>query len=95
MVLADERLTDGLVDLRWHLPLLLAGGADTVEIDISRVERLSSIGIASLLWARRQCAVRRVDLKIVGASRHTTDQFARTGLTSLLDVCDSTPGGQR
>jgi ABC-type transporter Mla MlaB component len=50
VALSDDRMAQGLNDLRWHLPTLLAGGTNTLVIDVSDVARLSSTCVATLLW---------------------------------------------
>ncbi len=51
VALDDRVMAQGLGDLRWRLPQLLAGGTDTLVVDVAEVDRLSSTAIATLLWS--------------------------------------------
>ncbi len=86
VVLADEALVTGLSDLRWHLAPLIAGGTHTVKIDVSRVDRLSSGSIATLLWVKRTCAARQVRVVLISPTTRTLDQLRRTGLANVLEI---------
>ena len=86
VALADETLVQGLNDLRWRLDPLVAGGTHTVEIDVSRVDRLSSASIATLLWVKRTCAARQIRVVLSSPTPHTLDQLKRTGLAHVLEI---------
>lgn len=84
--LADETLLRSLNDLRWRLAPLIAGGTHTVEIDVSRVDRLSSGSIATLLWVTRTCAARHIRVVVDSPTTRTLDQLRRTGLANVLEI---------
>lgn len=86
VALEDRLLVQGLSDLRWRLPALLAGGAESLVIDLSGVERLSSSSIATLLWVKRACAARRVRVVLSRPSDRTLEVLTRTGLASVLEI---------
>ena len=86
IALADATLAHGLGELRWRLDPLLAGGTHTVEIDVSRVDRLSSGCIATLLWVKRTCAARQIRVVLSSPTPHTLDQLKRTGLAHVLEI---------
>ncbi len=86
VALEDRQLIQGLGDLRWRLPRLVAGGADTLVIDLSGIGRLSSGSIATLLWVKRTCAARRIRVVLSSPSPRTLDLLTRTGLTNVLEI---------
>lgn len=86
VALEDRHLVRGLSDLRWRLPRLLAGGTDTLVIDLSGLARLSSGSIATLLWVKRTCAARRVRVVLGSPSPRALEQLTRTGLTNVLEI---------
>lgn len=91
VALEDRHLMQGLSDLRWRLPRLLAGGADTLVIDLSGVDRLSSASIATLLWVKRTCSARRIRVVLSSPSTRSLEQLTRTGLTNVLEIERSRP----
>jgi anti-anti-sigma factor len=86
VALEDRSLKPGLSDLRWRLPRLVGSGADTLVIDLSGVGRLSSASIATLLFAKRTCAARRVRVVLSSPSPRALEQLTRTGLTNVLEI---------
>ncbi len=42
------------------------GAGRAVEVDLSRVDRLSSHTVATILWARRSCMLRNLGFSITG-----------------------------
>jgi anti-anti-sigma factor len=86
VALTDERMTQGLNDLRWHLPTLLAGGTNTLVIDVSGVARLSSTCVATLLWVKRSCQSRSVRVVLADPTDRTLDVLTRTGLASVFEI---------
>ena len=86
VALGDPLLTLGLDRLRQQLVDLLGGGADTLVIDVSGVDRLSSAGVATLLGAKRTCQARRIRVVLADPSNRTREVLARTGLASLFDI---------
>lgn len=86
MRLDDNALRQGVADLRWRLPQLLAGGHPTLVIDISGVERISSTTVAAILWVKRRCRGRRVRVVVRDPSRRSLEQLRRTGLMDAFDI---------
>ena len=79
-------MVQGLNDLRWHLPTLLAGGTNTLVIDVSGVARLSSTCVATLLWVKRSCQPRHVRVVLADPTDRTLDVLTRTGLASVFEI---------
>lgn len=86
VALRDERIAQGLNDLRWHMSSLLAGGTNTLVIDVSNVARLSSTCVATLLWVKRTCQARRIRVVLLDPTDRTLDVLRRTGLATLFDI---------
>jgi hypothetical protein len=84
--LTDENLRDGIASLRWGLDGLLSDGQSTLVIDLGGVERVSAPAIAAMLWAKRRCLARRVDLVVRNPNRRTLEMLRRTGLESALTM---------
>ena len=86
VALRDDRMAQGLNDLRWHLPTLLAGGTNTLVIDVSGVARLSSTCVATRLWVKRSCQSRRVRVVLADPTDRTLEVLTRTGLASVFEI---------
>jgi anti-anti-sigma factor len=84
--LDDASLLDGLSDLRWRLGQLLHEGAETLIVDLSRLERFSSATLATLLWTQRSCRARGVHLVVRGPGRRCREVLTRTGLETFFDL---------
>jgi anti-anti-sigma regulatory factor len=82
--LREESLLQGLSDLRWQLVQLLRDGHGAVVIDIGGVDRLSSGTVAALLWVKRSCLARGVDMTVVNASGRNLEVMRRCGLLETL-----------
>jgi anti-anti-sigma regulatory factor len=80
LVLSDETLLDALEELRARLGGLLEPGPSRLVVDLSRVSRLSSTTIATLLWVKRTCGARAVDVVVRRPSRGSVGVLHRTGL---------------
>jgi anti-anti-sigma regulatory factor len=78
--LRDAGLMLVLNEVELRLDSLLAGGPRVLVVDLSGVRRLSSTTIAALLWVRRRCSERGVDVLVCGASRRQVDMLRRIGL---------------
>jgi len=86
VALGEPPLTAGRDDLRWQLTGLLGGGTDTLVIDVSGVDRLSSAYVATLLGVKRACHARRVRVVLTGPPNRTRDVLTRTGLASVFEI---------
>jgi ABC-type transporter Mla MlaB component len=88
--LDDFGPVDGSGDLRPQLQDVLAGGAATIVVDVSRVERITSEDVAALLWARRECQAHGGRIALWAPNRRSVGLLARAELTRLFDV-DTAP----
>lgn len=91
--LRDESLLDGLAELRWRFNELVECGPSMVVVDVSRVSRLSSATIAALLWVRRRCQARRIDMTLRNPSKHSVETLRSIGLLRAIDI--EQPTGRR
>jgi anti-anti-sigma factor len=73
-------------ELRGQLPGLLGGGTDTLVIDVSGVDRLSSTCVATLLAVKRTAQARRVHVVLAGPSDRAREVIVRTGLASVFEI---------
>lgn len=80
MQMRDADLMRVLDDVERGLDSLLERGPRTMVVDMSGVARLSSTTIAALLWVRRRCAARGVDVIVRGASPRHRALLRRIGL---------------
>lgn len=80
VTVSDETLLETLADLRWRLSLWLESGPPVLVVDLSAVRKLSSATIAVLLWVKKRCRARGVQLVVRGPSRGSSDVLRRTGL---------------
>jgi len=93
IIVLDERTANsGLIDMRERVDAHLRSGSMSMVVDISRVPRLSSTLLASLLWAHRACQRRGGSVTLRGPNRACRDLLARTGLRHLFLSC---PGRER
>ena len=74
------------LELRQQLPGLLGGGVDTLVIDVSDVDRLSSACVATLLAVKRTAQARRVRVVLAGPQDRTREVLVRTGLASVFEI---------
>jgi anti-anti-sigma regulatory factor len=84
--LKNAGLADVLDDLDVRLTAALDGGPRTLVIDLAAVDRVSSTMIAALLWTRRRCVSRGIEVRLGRPSRRCIDALARVGLLGLLPV---------
>ena len=89
VMLSDETVVDGLPELRWELRNLILDGARHIVVDLSRVERLSSNALATLLSAHRACRARGGGLVIRRPNRRSLDLLHHTGLHRVFVVEDA------
>jgi anti-anti-sigma factor len=61
-------------------------GATVVELDLTAVPFLTSVGISALLRARQDAVPRHCDLKVVAVSRLVRKTLEATNLTELLGL---------
>lgn len=86
VLLREEDLRSGLADLRWHLADRVLGGATSLTVDLSSVDRLSSMAIAVLLRAKRCCRARGGRVVLRSPSPGVVRMLRRTGLEEVFDV---------
>ena len=80
VILSDDTLLDTLGELRWRLGGLLESGPSRLVLDLSRVSRLSSTTVGVLLWVRRGCRARGVEVVVRRPTRGSIRVLHRTGL---------------
>jgi anti-anti-sigma factor len=73
-------------DLRRRLDMALEMGPRVVVVDMSAIRQVSSTTVAALLWVKRRCSAREVEVLLRGPSRRTLDTLRRVGLLGLLQV---------
>ena len=88
----DADLMRVLDDVERGLDSLLDRGPRTLVVDMSGVARLSSTTIAALLWVRRRCAARGVDVVVREASTRHLAQLRRIGLRDAPALQTMAPG---
>jgi anti-anti-sigma regulatory factor len=86
VVLDDEAVAQGLTDLRSRLSDVLSRGDARLVVDVSGLDRISSSVVAALLWAKRKCVARGVDVVVRGSAGQSLGLLTRTGLSAVLDV---------
>lgn len=84
--LSDHTVREAIHDLRWRLDEMLAAGPSTVVVDVTGLTRLSSPTIAALLWAKRRCAARGVQLVLGGPDQVLLQRACLDGLFRTQDV---------
>lgn len=77
-----------------RLDLALRDGPGTMVVDLSEVAHVSSTTIAALLWIKRRCSARAIEVLLLGPSRRSLDTLERVGLLGELTV-DATDGSDR
>ncbi len=89
VALDDEAVAQGLTELRSSLSHVLSAGDARLVVDVSRLDRISSSVVAALLWAKRKCVARGVDVVVRGSVGQSLGLLTRTGLAAVLDVEDA------
>lgn len=92
VALTDHQLREGIASLRWGLDRLLADGQSKLVIDLGGVDQVSATVVAAMLWAKRRCLARRVEVVVQDPNRRTHEMLRRTGLETALKVQSPTPG---
>ena len=86
VVLDGAHPAQGLLELRLCLTRILPGGTHTLTIDLTGVDRPSSVCIATLLRVKRVCVAWHVHLVLQRPGRRSRDLLARTGLRDVLEA---------
>ena len=84
ILLRDAGLIRVIDDVQERLESLLETGPRIVVVDMSEVGRLSSTTIAALLWVKRCCAARGVDVRLRELSRGDVGTLERIGLLGAV-----------
>jgi len=66
---------------------LAVGGGPMVVVDLSGLEFLSSIGIATLVQSAKAAKLRKGILAIFGARPHVLTSLERTNIPSIIPTC--------
>jgi anti-anti-sigma regulatory factor len=82
---------DALDMVQQELAAQLAHAPRTTAVDISEVRHLSTTTVAALVWIKRRCTDRGVDVVLREPTRHSVDTLRRTGLLGLLPVEQARP----
>jgi anti-anti-sigma regulatory factor len=85
VALDDASAAQGLSELRSRLGEVLGAADARLVVDVSGLERVSSGVVAALLWTKRRCLARGVEVSVRGASSRSL-LLTRTGLSDVLDV---------
>lgn len=95
LLLRDAGLVRVLDDLQGRLDTALETGPRAVVVDISAIGQVSSTTIAALLWIKRRCSARGVQVLLRGPSRRSRDTLQRVGLLAPfpLESVPSRSGG--
>ncbi|MDF1605796.1 STAS domain-containing protein [Nocardioides sp. YIM 152315] len=91
--LTNAGLVDVLDDLDRRLDVALSSGPRSLVLDMSVIGQVSSTTIAALLWARRRCSSRGVELLLQHPSRRCRAALERIGLLGIA-VVESSVGGR-
>jgi anti-anti-sigma factor len=84
--LTGTSLAHVLDNLERRLAVALEAGPRTLVVDMSAVGRISSTTVAALLWTKRRCSSRGVEVRLRGPSRRCLDALERVGLLGVLAV---------
>lgn len=89
--LPDAGLMHVIDDVQSQLESLLETGPHALVVDMADVGRLSSTTIAVLLWVKRSCSARGVEVRLRHASRGDVDTLERVGLLGdfALETADN------
>lgn len=86
VTLADEDTPGGPGDLSHRLRAAFAEGVDTLLVDLSGLQRLSSDTVSALLRARREAAARGGRVVLRTPNRRSAALIARTELGRVFEV---------
>src|SRR5215831_12473207 len=68
---------------------LALGGGPMVVVDLSGLEFLSSIGIATLVQSAKAARLRKGILALFGARPHVLTSLERTNIPSIIPTCST------
>jgi anti-anti-sigma regulatory factor len=78
LLLRDRGLVRALEDVHQQLERLLDAGPSSLTVDLTGVD-VTSTTVAALLWVKRRCAARGVEVAIRGHSRRSVEVLKRIG----------------
>jgi anti-anti-sigma regulatory factor len=84
--LRNVGLAQELDELQLRVDTALETGPRVVVVDMSATGTVSSTTIAALLWVKRRCSARGVEVQLRGPSRRSLDTLRRVGLLGLLPL---------
>jgi anti-anti-sigma regulatory factor len=84
--LRNAGVAQALDELELRLDTALATGPRVVVVDMSAIGQVSSTTIAALLWVKRRCASRGVEVLLRGPSRRNLDTLRRVGLLGVFHL---------
>jgi anti-anti-sigma factor len=85
--LSGELVSDGALSMSEQLRPLIASGAPTIDLDLTGVTFIDSVGLRELLRLKHSVPT----LRVVAVSPPLQRRFALTGTTELL--MSAAPGG--
>lgn len=74
-------LMPALESVHEQVEVVLARGPRCLLVDVSEVADLSSTTVAALLWIRRRCSERGVDVALRGVAGRNRDALRRIGFS--------------
>lgn len=94
--LRGSGLSPVLDDVQEQLDAALVEAPRVLVVDLSAVGRISSTTVAALLWIKRCCAARAVDVHLRSPSRRCREAMDRVGLLGVLELEPAgVPAGRR
>jgi anti-anti-sigma factor len=84
--LPESGLADLLERLLPRLDAAMVQAPRVLVLDMSAVDRISSTTIAALLWTRRRCSARGIQMLLRSPSRRCIEDLERVGLLGVLAV---------
>lgn len=82
LLLRDTGLMDALDDVHKQLESLLETGPSLLTVDMSGVD-VTSTTVAALLWVKRRCSARGVEVALRRPARRSIDMLKRIGFVDV------------
>lgn len=82
---------EGFDHLEWRIRAALESRPTTLVLDLSALEGSLSSTITTLLWAKRHCSARGVEIVLQDPSPRCRAALQRTGLLDVMAVADREP----
>lgn len=92
LYMADELNSDTLKQFKNQISSLIAEGAKTIVVDCRELGKISSSGLASLLWARATTRAKGGKIYFTQVSAVIAEVLEITKLSNLLSIAPTTLG---